>query len=274
VDGLYPVQLQVCNDETNDPDLEYGLPCHLTDTTTGSIATITTEGRSWYTGVDLKWRWQTQAGWLRGSYTWSKAEDMGFDPLKGGISLPPNSRDLTGERGRSDGDRRHRFVLSGDFPLPWMELRASGVLQATSGLPFNVTTGRDDNVDGILNDRPEGVHRNTGEDTDLAVINALRAEETAEAAADPMGAFARLPRLAPVNSLDEPTFFQVDVRLYKPFKFGRNEGKGEIYFQVFNLLDRENVGLIDGRVISASFGDPITLAGPPRTLEVGVKLGH
>lgn len=274
VDGLFPVQLQVCNEQTLDPDLEFGLPCHLDDPSIGSIAALTTEGRSWYSALELDWRVQRDGGWMNASYTWSKAEDTGFDPLKGGLSLPPDSRDFSGERGRADGDRRHRFVLSAEFPLRWMDLRASGALQWSTGLPFNVTTGQDDNVDGILTDRPEGIGRNSGEHTDLALVNALRERENQIARQDPVGPFARIPRLEMIDSINEPSFFQVDVRLYKPFVFGGGKSRGQIFLQVFNLLDRENAGLIEGRAISPNFGRPITLAGPPRTFEVGVRLGR
>jgi hypothetical protein len=139
-----------------------------------------------------------------------------------------------------------------------MGLRLSGVLQLASGLTFNVTTGTDDNLDGILSDRPEGVGRNTGEDTPLGVVNALRLEEGLE----------------PVGSLEEPDFAQVDLRVYRPFVFDGGKGQGEFFFQVLNLLDRENGALIEGRVVSQNFGRVITLAGPPRIIELGIRIGH
>ena len=36
----------------------------------------------------------------------------------------------------------------------------------------------------------------------------------------------------------------------------------------------DNGGLIEGRAISPNFGNVITLAGPPRTIEMGLKLGY
>jgi hypothetical protein len=36
-------------------------------------------------------------------------------------------------------------------------------VQANSGRPFNITTGRDDNGDTVTNDRPSGIPRNSGE---------------------------------------------------------------------------------------------------------------
>lgn len=243
-----------------------GIPCHGPDPARGSIAAFVTEGRSWYTGVDLNWRWQGEESWLNSSYTWSRAEDLGFDPLKGGISLPPDSTNLAGERGRSDGDRRHRFVLSGDSALPWIGLRASAVLQLSSGMPFNVTTGSDDNLDGILTDRPVGVGRNTGARTSLAAINSERIAANASLPAD-----AQLPM---IGSIDEPSFAQVDLRLYRRFVLGERRGSGELFLQMINVFDRENAGLIEGRAISRNFGEMITLAGPPRIVELGFKIAR
>jgi hypothetical protein len=243
-----------------------GFPVHR-DKNVGSIAAMVTEGRSWYTGLDLGWKWRADYGaWYSVSYTFSKAIDMASDPLKGGITLPANSDDIAADRGRSDNDRRHRFVFSASSPLPWFGLRASGVVQAASGLPFNVTTGLDENIDGINTDRPAGVARNTGASTKLKPINDLRAAND----------------LPPVRSLREPTFSQIDLRLSRPFGY-RSPGApaggttptgfgGEMYLQVFNLLDRENVGAIEGTATSRRFGQSTGLAGPARTLELGFKL--
>ncbi|MCI0658233.1 MAG: TonB-dependent receptor [Acidobacteria bacterium] len=231
-----------------------GVPIHRDDQV-GSIAAIVTEGRSWYSGLDLGWRWQNGRSWYSASYTISRSEDLGSDPLRGGISLPPDSDNLAGERGRSDADHRHRLVLSGRATLPWWNLFASGVIQLASGAPFNVTTGRDGNLDGFTNDRPPGVGRNTGDGTDLGPVNELRAADG----------------LPPVNSLQEPTFFQVDLRISKPFGMGGDRA-GEAYLQIFNLLNRFNGGPIEGRATSQDFGEPIGQVGPARILEFGVRL--
>jgi outer membrane receptor protein involved in Fe transport len=243
-----------------------GYPCHGPDPDTGSIAATTTDGRSWYWGLDLGYRLQTEHGWLSASYTLSKAEDLGFDPLKGGISLPPDSQDLSLERGRADGDRRHRVVISADSPLPFWGLRLSGVLQVSTGAPFNVTTGQDSNHDGIMTDRLEGERRNNGSNTSLDAINEIRA--------DANKTFTPEGQLAPVTSLSEPRFEQIDLRLYKQFPLSAERGNGEVYFQVFNLLDKVNPGLIYGRANSPLFGTAITLAGPPRTVELGLRLTY
>ena len=62
--------------------------------------------------------------------------------------------------------------------------------------------------------------------------------------------------------------------MYRPFKWDTGAGYGEFYLQVINLFDRVNGGVIEGRVASRNFGRTITLAGPPRTLELGFRIGH
>ena len=235
-----------------------GIPIHAYDqVNVGSIAAITTEGRAWYSGADFEFKWQSGWGWYSLGYTLSKSEDMGPDPLKGGIYLPPNSFDLNTERGLSDNDRRHRFVASADFGLGFLGMRMSGVYEFATHIPFNITTGTDDNLDGITSDRPPGVGRNTGPDASLDAINAYRASHG----------------LTPVTSLSAPYLSQLDVRLYRSFPFAKGKGTGQAFVQVFNVFNRFNGGLVEGRVLASNFGQAISYAGPPRSFELGLKMG-
>ncbi len=237
-----------------------GTPVHAYDqVNVGSIAAVVTEGRAWYTGLDLGWKWQSGFGWYSLSYTLSKSEDMGPDPLKGGIYLPANSFDPSTERGPSDNDRRHRFVLSGDVGLYLLGLRLSGIYQYATPLPFNVTTGADDNSDGITSDRPPGVGRNTGADTPLDAVNAYRAEN--------------VQGLPPVSSLSSPHLSQLDLRIYRSFTIKHGKGSGTAFLQIFNVLNRYNGGLVEGRALASNFGAVISNAGPPRSFELGFKMG-
>jgi hypothetical protein len=234
-----------------------GAPIHKYDDQVGSIAAVVTEGRAWYWGLDLGWKWQSARGWHSATYTLSRSEDMGPDPLKGGIYLPQDPEDLDSERGRADHDRRHRLVLAGDTALPWLGLRISGIYQWATAIPYNVTTGADDNLDGITTDRPSGVGRNTGEDTPAGAVNGYRA----------------LHGLGPVDVPSSPDLSQLDLRIYRPFTFHGGKGTGQAFVQVFNVLNRFNGGLVEGRALARNFGEVITAAGPPRTIELGVKIG-
>ena len=124
-------------------------------------------------------------------------------------------------------------------------------------MTFRVRRAAPTPIDGITSDRPPGVGRNTGADTPLGPVNALR---TASG-------------LPVIRSLVEPAFFQTDLKIWKPFSFKGDKSTGEMFLQVFNLLDRFNGGPVEGRVTSRAFGRPIGLVGPPRTLEVGMKFG-
>ena len=80
----------------------------------------------------------------------------------GGGSTPSNSYDLASDWGRSNNDQRHRLQANLQLSYqPWgFQMRVNPTW--SSGRPYNITTGRDDNGDGTINDRPAGVRRNSG----------------------------------------------------------------------------------------------------------------
>ncbi|HWQ31540.1 MAG TPA: TonB-dependent receptor [Blastocatellia bacterium] len=108
-------------------------------------------------------------------YTLAKTEDN----TNGLFGLPANNYDLRPEWGRSDFDQRHRFTLAGTLELP-AGFRLGSFVTLASGIPYDLTTGLDDNGDTVANDRPAGVTRNTGNGpglarVDLRVTRAFRA---------------------------------------------------------------------------------------------------
>ncbi len=88
-------------------------------------------------------------GSARLSYAWSKAIDNIGEFF---FSAPANNGNLREDRSRSDDDQRHRVTLSADLAAPshgahtlaqhvTHDWRLSGILQYSSKLPFNITTG-------------------------------------------------------------------------------------------------------------------------------------
>lgn len=71
----------------------------------------------------------------------------------GSGTSPANPFDLSTEFGRAGFDVRHRFFVGGSVTLPW-NLRVSPMVQVSSGRPFNIRTGRDNNLDTLFTDRP------------------------------------------------------------------------------------------------------------------------
>ena len=71
----------------------------------------------------------------------------------GAFSLPVNSYDMHSEWGRSPQDTRHRFNTGMQIRLPW-GVSTTTQVNWLSSRPYNITTGKDDNADFTINDRP------------------------------------------------------------------------------------------------------------------------
>jgi hypothetical protein len=84
-----------------------------------------------------------------GSYT------LGYtkNDTDGAFSLPVNSYDMHSEWGRSPQDTRHRFNTGMQLRLPYGVTTTTQV-NWSSSRPYNLTTGKDDNFDTTINDRP------------------------------------------------------------------------------------------------------------------------
>lgn len=157
----------------------------------------------------------------------------------GGINVrPANNYDLTGEWARADFDERHRFNLLGTIKVgDWFNLGMT--LTLTSGRPYSLTTGRDDNRDDLAIDRPAGVPR---------------------------------------NSLQGPGYAAFDVRWSREFRLRSPKKKDEevpaltVGVDAFNVLNRTNfVGFV-GNLSSPFFGLPVAARPARRTqLNLGVR---
>ncbi len=84
---------------------------------------------------------------LRYTLGWAKSD------TDGAASFPSDPSDPHADWARAGIDQRHRLMLMGRLEGPW-GIRVSPFVIVSSGRPFDITTGRDDNGDGIFNDRP------------------------------------------------------------------------------------------------------------------------
>ena len=91
-----------------------------------------------------------------GNYTLSWTNSDADGPQ----TLPADNYNLRPEWGRAFTDRRHHLNIMGVVTLPH-GFRLSPFVLVTSGAPFNITTGTDDNRDSAINDRPAGINRNS-----------------------------------------------------------------------------------------------------------------
>ena len=88
-------------------------------------------------------------------FGWSKSDS------DGAFGLPMDNYNLWKDWGRSSQDTRRRFNAGLSFRTP-LNMFMSTNINATSGRPYNITTGRDDNGDTNINDRPAGFDKNAG----------------------------------------------------------------------------------------------------------------
>src|SRR5215813_6501107 len=86
---------------------------------------------------------------LFGYYTLNYAHSN----TSGVTSFPSDQYDLALDYGRTAFDIRNRLFFGGSIGLPYL-FRLSPFVVASSGVPFNVTSGTDSNNDSVFTDRP------------------------------------------------------------------------------------------------------------------------
>lgn len=173
-------------------------------------------------------------------YTLSRAYNntggttTGGNRTSGINSFPANNYDLSGEWSRADFDQRNRFNLLGSI-TPGRYFKLGMAVALYSGQPYTLTSGRDDNHDGLANDRPAGVRR---------------------------------------NSLDGPGYADLDLRLSRDFFLVRTrKDKGPtatIGIDAFDILNSVNYVSFVGNQSSPFFGKPVA-ALPTRRLQVSFR---
>jgi hypothetical protein len=128
------------------------------------------------------------------------------------IGFPSNQYNLAFDYGRAIFDIRRRLFLGGSIALPY-RFRISPFLVASSGVPFNITSGVDSNNDSLFTDRP------TSAQLQAALANltlpgniSLHCQTAASAPEIPIDCGLGPPR------------FSLNVRLSKTFGFGKKAG--------------------------------------------------
>jgi hypothetical protein len=145
-----------------------------------------------------------------------------------------NSYDLQADWS-SRGMPRHMFNSSVNAQLP-LGVFMSTTATASSGRFYSITTGKDDNQDGITNDRPPGVGR---------------------------------------NGVNGPERINLDLNISKAIFLGGADGGGtrknvNVFANMTNALNRTHYGNPSGVMSSSNFGR-FTSATDPREVEAGVR---
>lgn len=207
----------------------------------GHIYQLESTGRSTYKNFRISMRQRFSIFNITARYTLAS----GYADADQPFDLPANNYDLKSHWGRSGSVEKHSFNTSINSRLPF-DVYLTTVVNANSGSPYNITTGKDDNGDGQTNDRPAGIQR---------------------------------------NSEDGPRFFNVSFNLSKAFRLGGGEatGRGQrrgadsgggyqlsVFLNATNALNMTNPGTPSGVMTSPFFGRSSD-GSSPREIEAGLR---
>jgi carboxypeptidase family protein len=179
------------------------------------------------------------------------------------FSLPSNNFNLRADRGPSANDFRHLISGFVSKRLP-AGFAISSVFQATSALPYNITTGFDDNGDTVINDRPAGLGRNSARGAARWEIGSRLSWGLDFGPAQQANAAGTQVRMIRVGGGDGAAPPSISMGASKKYRL-------EFYAQAFNLLNHTNLGAFSG-VQTSPFFAQATSAQPPRRLEVGMRM--
>jgi len=138
---------------------------------------------------------------LSGYYTYNRANS----DTSGVNSFPSNPLDLRQDYGRASFDIRNRLFLIGTVGLP-RGFRLSPYVIASSGIPFNITTGTDPYQSNVFNTRPGFAACAPTTQTKFGCFNANPV----------IGAYTPIP----IYFGEGPGRFTMNLRVSKTFGFG------------------------------------------------------
>jgi len=245
----------------------------------GEVTNSPSDGTSGYNALQLSAeRRVAQSISFETSYTWSKSIDIFSTDADPGQGTPLIPTSLSANRGLSDFDHTHRFLVSYVWSLPKFKQSSAlirntiggwettGILTLQSGSPFSILSGVDNSRSGDGADYANLVG-NPFLDTSRPRGQLIQKYfNTAAFATNTLGTFGTSPR----NILRGPGLEDFDLGLMK--KFFIKEGIPlQFRAEFFNLFNRPNLGNPVGNQSAGNFG-AITSAGSPRIIQLALKL--
>ena len=224
-------------------------------------STARSAGHMVNTGFNINLPWHRLFMFV--NYTYASMKNDADGPF----SLPANNFDLEAEWGPASTDIPHRVMGMFNMTL-WKGFKLATNFYASSGQPYTITTGRDDNGDTVSNDRPAGVGRNT--------------ERTAprwDAGARLSWTFGFGRRKRADGGTGGPMIVMHRIGGGSDSSMGGFSGSAddkrwtfELFLAATNLFNHTNLLGYSGVMTSPFFGGP-TSAGDPRRLELGARFG-
>jgi Carboxypeptidase regulatory-like domain/TonB dependent receptor len=222
------------------------------DPTRGFVRRLEGTGYSDYQGLSISGKSRFGRGVLQASYSLASYKTT----TETEAALPQQDDfNIDDSYGYGNFDQRHRAVISGYTTLPF-DIQIGGLLSARSAVPFNITTGRDNNRNANSTDRPDLVSGAQVNTADMRV----RANFV-----DPGVRSGTLPR----NAGRGASQWALDFRVAKEIRIGRT--RLEALVEAFNVTNRANFGNPVGNLASALFGQ-FNSAQDPRQVQLGFRV--
>ena len=268
-------------------------PNNCTYSSVGEIASV---ANSSYNALEASLRKRFSHGLsFLASYTWSHSIDdvssfnitgSASQPVAGENDLAQDPFDLAAERGPSMFDARHRFVLSYQWSLPFLQRSSNwygkvlgnwqlnGIFTAMSGTPFTVFDSNDvslqgqaPEITGFSANRPNVIgNPNSGPRTPREWFNAKAFQQLQP---DPLGRFEVFGDEGR-NAVLGPRYVNWDFSAFKNIRLAESK---ELQFrgELFNVLNHTNFRLPVSDIESPTFGQ-IQSDVSPRVIQVALKL--
>lgn len=211
---------------------------------------------------------------LLASYTYGHSIDNGQGGGDQGDPGPQDARNLAAQRGSSNFDVKHRFVLSGVYQMPFgkkpgalgalvRNWQISGIYAHQTGQPFTVTLNIDPTATGTTA-HPDRVRDGTLPADQRSVIRWF----DPSAFGAPSGAsFGNSGR----SILRAPGLFNVDLNVAREVRFGERT-RLQFRAEVFNLFNHPNLGFPAAVIGSSDAGRISSVKSPERQLQLALKL--
>jgi outer membrane receptor protein involved in Fe transport len=263
----------------------------------GSVGEIASIANSSYNALEASLRKRFSHGLsFLASYTWAHSIDdvssfnitgSASQPVAGENDLAQNPFNLAAERGRSMFDARHRFVLSYQWSLPFLQHSGSwyghvlgnwqlnGIVTAMSGTPFTVFDSNDvslqgqaPEISGFSSNRPNVIgNPNSGPHTAAQWFNVNAFQRITQDPNSPVQQFGNEGR----NAIQGPGYVNWDFSAFKNIRLTESK---EVQFrgELFNVLNHTNFRLpvSDISAPSTAFGH-IQSDVSPRVIQVALK---
>ena len=174
----------------------------------------------------------------------------------GAFSIPATG-DLASEWGPAAADVRHRLNVTFNNQVI-RNVLVSVNLNTSTGAAYTLLTGRDDNGDGVFNDRPAGIGRNTLRASGQTTLNVSLGYQFA---------FGRMAPLPPGIGV----FGGGGAAQVRTFDQGTARYRLQLFVYAQNLTNNANYLGYSGTLTSPFFGRPTNVSGM-RKVDAGLSL--